>query len=135
MTKREAFVELMAIVDGIECENRDELMEVLEKQIANLDSRAEKARAKAAEKAAVGDALRQAIQNCLTLEPKTVEDLMEEVAAMGFEDITKGKVVARISPLVKSGDAEKAQLRIEGRKVMAYGLPGAFDTEEADEVE
>lgn len=132
MTKRDAFEMLINMVENSDNENKESLIEILEKQIASLDARAEKAREKAAEKAARSDEMREAIYKALTLEPKTAEDLVGDLVLLGFEDVTKNKVVARISPYVKAGEVEKARIEIEGRKVMAYGLPGTFETQDAE---
>lgn len=118
MTKREI---LTAIMNG----TVDEAVKVefCEKEIALLDSKAEKAKARAAAKRAEGDELTEAVASVLT------EDFapIAEIAAMiEGEDVTPAKVAYRLNALVKDGRAEKAELTIpategsKARKVQGY---------------
>lgn len=115
MTKRDYFEAIKEIV----AENT-ELVEFCDKQIEQLDKKAEKAKARAAERKVEGDELRDTIENLLTEEYQIIDDVL---AQLDNEEITKAKVVARLTQLVKNGLAEKAEVKTEdGKKVMAYKL-------------
>lgn len=115
MTKRDYFEAIKEIV----AENTD-LVEFCDKQIEQLDKKAEKAKARAAERKVEGDELRDTIENLLTEEYQIIDDVL---AQLDNEEITKAKVVARLTQLVKNGLAEKAEVKTEdGKKVMAYKL-------------
>lgn len=115
MTKRDYFEAIKEIV----AENT-ELIEFCDKQIEQLDKKAEKAKARAAERKVEGDELRDTIENLLTEEYQIIDDVL---AQLDNEEITKAKVVARLTQLVKNGLAEKAEVKTEdGKKVMAYKL-------------
>lgn len=95
-----------------------DIVEYAEKTIAQLDTKAEKTKENQAKKRAE-DPLKAAIVDVLTAEPQTLDQIMAQV---GGEDTTKAKVVARLTALVKTGVADKAETKIEGRKskVMTY---------------
>ena len=118
MTKREI---LTAIMNG----TVDEAVknEFCEKEIALLDAKAEKAKARAAAKRAEGDELTEIVASVLT------EDFapIAEIAGMiEGEDITPAKVSYRLNALVKAGRAEKAEMTIpategsKARKVQGF---------------
>lgn len=118
MTNREKFDVIGKVFEGYEdAEIRDEILEFVEKQIAALDAKNAKAKERAAIKRANGDALRGAIEDLLTDEPKTVKDIIDEL-----EDntLTPAKVVARMTQLVKADKAIKENVKVEGRKLVAY---------------
>lgn len=124
VTKKEMFEILKNIVRGdsdaeITVE-QDELLSFLDKQIEMIDTKAEKAKARQAEKRAAGDELRAVVQEVLTDEYQTVDEV---VAKIEGEDVTKAKVVARLTSLCKAEIAEKTDVKSEdGRKVKAYRL-------------
>ena len=113
----------------------NDIVDFAEKTIAQLDTKAERAKEKAAEKK-TEDALRNAVAEVLTDTAQTVDEIVAKVAG---EDVTKAKVVARLTALVKAGVAGKAEAKIEGRKgkVMTYFLADngndAVDAEAIDE--
>ena len=91
-----------------------------------LASKAAKAKAKAAEKKAEGDELRDAVQAALTDE---YEPIAEIAARIEGEDVTVSKVTYRLTALVKAGIAEKSEIKVSGegektRKIMGYRLAG-----------
>jgi DNA-binding protein H-NS len=91
-----------------------------EKTIAQLEAKAAKAKAVAAEKKAEGDALKAKVADALTNELQTVADIFEKIDA---EDVTTAKVVYRLTALVKDGVAVKDDVKLEdGRKVKGYAL-------------
>lgn len=98
--------------------------------IAQLDSKAAKARERAAENRAAGDELRAVVKSVLTNELQTVDAITTQVQAVeGYEDVTKSKVIARLTQLTKANVVMKEQIKAGDRRVMAYTL-GAEDTEE-----
>ena len=94
-----------------------ELIDLCDAEIAAIANKAVKAKARAAEKAAEGDELRAAVEAVLTSDPQTAEDILNQIEG---EDLTKAKIVARLTQLIKAGKASKAPLTVNGRKVMAY---------------
>lgn len=120
MTRKDYF---HAIMDGTL--DHDLLVAFCEKEIAAIDHKAEKARERAALKAAEPDVLMDAVLGVLTDEPMLVSDI---VAAIGGDGVTPGKVANRASRLVKDGRATKLTVTVTGedggkaRKLVAYTL-------------
>ena len=119
MTKREKFELIGRVFEGMEIEERDEVLEFIEKEIAAIDAKNAKAKERAAEKRAEGDELQGRILALMGEEPMTINDI---VAALGDEGLTPAKVVARMKNLVKNETVAKAAVKVEGRKLMAYTL-------------
>jgi hypothetical protein len=121
ITKRDYYEILQGIVAAnVADEEKGELLEFLDKQIALIDSKAEKAKARNAEKKANGDELREVVQSVLTDEFQTIDAIVAQIEG---EEITKAKVTARLTSLVNNGIAEKADVKDdEGRKLKAYKL-------------
>lgn len=124
MTKREKFEMLKEIIRGdVSVEMTDEqadLIDFIDTQIASIDTKAEKAKARNAEKKANGDELRDVVQSVLTDELQTIDAILTQIEG---EDVTKAKVTARLTSLVKNGLAEKEEVKDEeGRKLKAYKL-------------
>lgn len=118
ITKKEYYVMLKEVVENSNSENKDELVEFIEKQITLLDNKAAKAKERAAEKRAEGDELRALVEATLTDEYQTIADITEQI---DNEDVTKAKVTARLTQLVKDGLAVKEEAKTEdGKKVMVY---------------
>lgn len=113
MTKRDYYNEIITILGN----ENPELVEFCEKQIEQLDSKAEKAKARAAERKAEGDELRGTIEAILTDDYQTAEEITEQI---DDEEVTKSKVVARLGQLVKQDLAQKEQIDVNGSKRMAY---------------
>lgn len=125
ITKRDYYEMLKEIVypTNADCEmtvEQGELIEFLDKQIALIDSKAEKAKARNAEKKANGDELRDVVQSVLTNDFQTIDAIVAQIEG---EEITKAKVTARLTSLVNNGIAEKTDVKDdEGRKLKAYKL-------------
>ena len=118
VTKKEYYVMLKEVVENSNSENKDELVEFIEKQITLLDNKAAKAKERAAEKRAEGDEWRALVEATLTDEYQTIADITEQI---DNEDVTKAKVTARLTQLVKDGLAVKEEAKTEdGKKVMVY---------------
>ena len=118
ITKVDMFNAIADFIADTDWERKDEAIEFIEKQIDQLKAKAEKAKSRAEEKKIVGDELRDAVANALTNEPQTIDAITATVAE-SF-DVTKAKVTARLTQLVKLGEATKEQVKIDGRKIMVY---------------
>ena len=119
-TKRDYYEMLKEIVLNANVEGATELVEFIDKQVSLIDSKAEKAKARNAEKKANGDELREAVQNVLTDEFQTIDAIVSQIEG---EEVTKAKIKARLTSLVKNGIAEKTDVKDdEGRKLKAYKL-------------
>ena len=120
ITKRDNYEALKEIVEKSNVENAEMLVEFINKQIEMIDNKSAKAKEKAAEKRAEGDELRAVIKSVLTNEYQTVDAITAQIKG---EDITKAKVVARLTQLVNNGEAVKEQGKSEdNKKVMMYKL-------------
>ena len=114
MTNREYFEAIRNEVAG-----NPEFVEFIDAQIASLDKRAESARKRAEKKRAEGDEIRQKVQNVLSETPMTVPEI---VAAIGDENITSAKVVARLKQLVDTEVVTKEKVKFEAGEKMTYKL-------------
>ena len=130
ITKKDYFAMVAEIVDNSNAENKDELMEFIEKQVEALDKKAAKAKERAAEKKAEGDALRDKVEAVLTDEVQVIDQIVE---AIGDEDVTRNKVVARLTQLVKANIAVKEEVKNGSKKVMGYKLKTEEDVAEVTE--
>ena len=118
ITKVDMFNAIADFIADTDWERKDEAIEFIEKQIDQLKAKAEKAKSRAEEKKIEGDELREAVANALTNEPQTIDAITTTVAEIF--DVTKAKVTARLTQLVKLGEATKEQVKIDGRKIMVY---------------
>ena len=118
ITKVDMFNAIADFIADTDWERKDEAIEFIEKQIDQLKAKAEKAKSRAEEKKVEGDELREAVANALTNEPQTIDAITTTVAEIF--DVTKAKVTARLTQLVKLGEATKEQVKIDGRKIMVY---------------
>ena len=125
ITKKDYYTMLKEIVEeskDIETEiSKEELLEFIDKQVTSINAKAEKAKEKAAEKKANGDELREVVQSILTKEYQTIDAIVNQIEN---EEITKAKVTARLTSLVKAGLATKSDLRNEetGKTQKAYKI-------------
>ena len=135
ITKKDFFAAIRTMVEGIETVGNipaDKVIKLVDIQVAEIDAKAAKAKARAGEKKAEGDALRAEVAAHITTEFQTADDITALVE--GFEDITKAKVVARLTQLVNAGIVVKEQIKTEdGRKVMSYKLSESDNTAEDSE--
>lgn len=111
ITKRFVYEQLIALAETGKMElTEDQLKAFAENEIAQLDKKAAKAKEKAAEKKADGDALRDTVEAILTDEFQTVADVSAQIEG---EDVTVGKIRNRLSELVRMGVAEKATVSVD----------------------
>ena len=125
ITKRDRFEEIKTLL----ADNED-IVAFCDNEIALLDGKADKAKARAAKKKAEGDTLQDEVAALLTGELQTIDAIMEGITD---EDATKAKVQARLTKLVNAGVAIKEQVTVEidGKKTkrMAYAILIADDAE------
>lgn len=120
LTKKDYYGMLKDIILTSDVDNKEELEAFVDRQIEIIDNKAEKAKERAAEKKAEGDELRAAIKSVLTEDYQSADDILAQLEG---EDLSKAKIIARLTQLVNNGDAEKAQAKTEdGKKFMTYRL-------------
>lgn len=113
MTKREYFEKIKAMVT----DNAD-LVAFVDAEIAKIDNRNEKAKAKRVAKTGdTADAVRAAVIKALEIDrPITLAEL---VAATNYP---AGKVAYYIRPLIANGEVIKTKAKVDNRKIMTYRL-------------
>jgi hypothetical protein len=127
------FTENADFADGIV--TAEDVVNYASKEQAALANKAAKAKAKAAEKKAEGDDLRDAVEAVLTDEYEPIADVAARVEG---EDVTVAKVTYRLSALVKAGIAEKTEIKVsdgegtKSRKIMGYRLAAVADAVDTD---
>jgi glutathione S-transferase len=126
ITKREMFEAIKEAFETGSCKlEADVVMAFCDKEIAALDSKAAKAKERAAAKKAEADVLMDQVRDVLTGEFQTIADIAAAVAEVNA-DATVSKVTYRLTKLVEAGDAEKTDVSIPGgegvkaRKVKAF---------------
>ena len=129
ITKREMFEAIKAGCTTGEWTVSDvEVAEFCDNEIALLDKKAIKAKERAAEKRAAGDELTDAVRAALTDEFAIIADIAAKVAETYGEDATIARVTYRLTQLVKNGEAENGDVKVEGgegqktRTIKAYRL-------------
>lgn len=119
MTKAMWFEAIKAVVEASDAADKAEMVEFIDAQVELLAKKAEKAKERAAAKKVEGDELREVVRAVLTDELQAIDDIVAQIEG---EDVTKAKVTARLTQLVKAELAEKDQIKVGDRKVMAYRL-------------
>lgn len=115
MTKKDYFEEIKTVLEDAK---ETALAEVMAHEIALLENKAIKNKERAEARKIAGDELRDTISNILIDDLQTVDEIVEQI---DDEEITKAKVVARLTQLVNLNEAIKEQIKTEdGKKVMAY---------------
>ena len=115
MTKKDYFEEIKTVLEDAK---EPALAEVMAHEIALLENKAIKNKERAEARKIAGDELRDTISNILIDDLQTVDEIVEQI---DDEEITKAKVVARLTQLVNLNEAIKEQIKTEdGKKVMAY---------------
>ncbi len=133
ITKRTVYETLIKVAEGeafTDYITAEDLKAFAENELSLMAKKAEKAKERAAEKKAEGDALREVVQSVLTTDYQTIADVTTQIEG---EDVTVGKVTRRLSELVRDGLAEKAKVSVKytdedgkekTKEVMAYKLAG-----------
>ena len=136
MTKAMYFEVIRGIVEGLGAEafpegvSVDDVLDFIDRQVGLLDKRAAASKERAAKKRAASDELTELIYTMIFEAEDfiTADDIVEKI---GDEEVTKNKVTARVSKLVKAGRVAKEQVKLEdGKKRMAYRI-----AEEGEDVE
>ena len=126
ITKREMYEAIKETFETGSCKfDAATVVAFCEKEIASLDSKAAKAKERAAAKKAEADGLTDLVAAALTDEFQVIADIAATVAESDA-DATVSKVTYRLGKLVEAGKAEKTQVTIpategsKARKVQAY---------------
>ena len=115
LTKKDYFEEIKTVLEEA---NEKDLAEVMAHEIELLENKAIKNKERAEARKIAGDELRDTISNILIDDLQTVDEIVDQ---LDNEEITKAKVVARLTQLVNLNEAIKEQVKTEdGKKVMAY---------------
>ncbi len=135
MTKAMYFAGLRELVVNYveDAETAEKYTTWIDEQVALLDKRKESARARAEKKKAESDELTEAIYGVLDENFVTADAITEAVAGEG---VTKSKVVARLTKLVKAERVEKSEIKIEGvGKRVAYRIAPETEVEAEEATE
>ena len=118
-TKTEYFVEIKEIINAAPIDEavREDINTFIDKQIEILAKKAESSKVRQAARKAESDALTDTIYGLLTSEPQTIPQIL---TALDEEDLTRAKVAARLSRLVRDGQATKEKARVDGATVTVY---------------
>ena len=120
LTKKDYYALIKEVLEASDVEAKSELLTFIEKQVEMIENKAEKAKARAAEKKIAGDELREAVKSVLTNEFQTADAITSQVDG---EEVTRAKVISRLGQLVKNGEAEKTDVKTEdNRTVKAYKI-------------
>ena len=130
ITKHEMFANIINVFQtGESAYDPADVIAFCEKEIASLDSKAAKAKERAAAKKAEADVLMDQVKDALTGEFAPIADIAAIVAEVN-PDATVAKVQYRLGKLVEAEVAEKTDLTIpateggKSRKVKGYRLIG-----------
>ena len=128
VTKKEMFnlmLEIFVSRERPDDATADMCAQFCAKEIESLESKAVKAKEYAAKKRAENDTLTDVVLDALTGDYTLIDDIVAAILADGVE-ISKQKVVYRLTKLIEEGAAEKTQMTIpasegkKSRKVTAY---------------
>ena len=138
MTKAMYFEVIRGIVEGLGAEafpegvSADDVLDFIDRQVALLDKRAAASKERAAKKRAASDELTELIYTMI-FEAEDFITADEIVEKIDDEEVTKNKVTARVSKLVKAGRVAKEQVKLEdGKKRMAYRVAEEGEDAEAE---
>jgi hypothetical protein len=130
ITKRDMFTNIINVFQtGESAYDPADVIAFCEKEIAALDSKAVKAKERAAAKKAEADVLLDQVKAVLTADFQPIADIAAAVAEVN-PDATVAKVTNRLTKLVAAEVAEKTDLTIPGvdgaksRKVKGFRMIG-----------
>ena len=112
MTKNEMYSLIAEL-----CADNADVVAFCENEKAALAKKAEKAKARAAEKRAAGDELYAAVLDCVGSEPITAEAVLDMLEG---EDLTVAKIRARLSQGVKNEVLVKETIKVDGKNKVHY---------------
>lgn len=126
ITKKMVLEAIKAAADGMDFGDvvtAEDVIAYADTTIAQLDAKAAKAQERAAKTKAEGDELRAVVESVLSAELQGVDAITAQVNTIeGYEEITKSKVVARLTQLAKMDVVRKEQIKVGDRKVMGYAI-------------
>lgn len=129
ITKTQMFEAIKAVIEASEAPEKEDMVAFIDHQVELIAGKAAKAKAKAAAKKTEGDELRAAVQAVLTDEAQLIDDITAQIEG---EDVTKAKVTARLTQLVKAGIAVREEVKVDKSKRTAYRLATEADLEPAE---
>ena len=113
--------------DGDVTVTAEDLRNYIDTTLDQLNAKNEKAKERAAKKRAEGDELLAVVEGLLTDEYQTGDEIAAQITDA---DVTRPKVTARLTKLIKAGKAHKAEAKTEeGKKVMVYAAGPAPEAE------
>lgn len=136
-TKKSRFESLLKLIvvsvdNDVEGFDFDDLTEFCENEIQHLDSKAIKAKERAAEKRAAGDEIRGWARDALTDTPQTRAELLAAIQETYPDnefvqnELTSNKLVSRLTALIEDGYAVKETMVVgetgAKHKVTVYSL-------------
>lgn len=120
MTKIDCFEQLAGIVEASDVENKEDILKFIQGSIETLENRKRAAQERAEKKKNEPDELADAVKAVLSEELQTADDIAAQIEG---EDVTKQKVVARLTKMVNAGIVRKDSVKTDDkRKVMGYAL-------------
>lgn len=120
MTKVDYFEQLAGIVEASDVENKEDILKFIQGSIETLENRKRAAQERAEKKKNEPDELAEAVKAVLSEELQTADDIAAQIEG---EDVTKQKVVARLTKMVNAGVVRKDSVKTDDkRKVMGYAL-------------
>lgn len=120
MTKVDYFEQLAGIVEASDAENKEDILKFIQSSIETLENRKRAAQERAEKKKNEPDELADAVKAVLSEELQTADDIAAQIEG---EDVTKQKVVARLTKMVNAGIVRKDSVKTDDkRKVMGYAL-------------
>ena len=129
-TQAQYFAEIAGILN--EMPDMEEYVEFLNNRIELLENQAARAKARKAAKEKPEDELMEAVLAQLGESLKTGAEITEALE-VEFPEVSKAKVINRLTKLVKTGVAGKIQVKVgDGKRVMAYALAEFMPSEEED---
>ena len=120
MTKIDCFEQLAGIVEASDVENKEDILKFIQSSIETLENRKRAAQERAEKKKNEPDELADAVKAVLSEELQTADDIAAQIEG---EDVTKQKVVSRLTKMVNAGIVRKDSVKTDDkRKVMGYAL-------------
>ena len=120
MTKVDYFEQLAGIVEASDVDNKEDILKFIQGSIETLENRKRAAQERAEKKKNEPDELADAVKAVLSGELQTADDIAAQIEG---EDVTKQKVVARLTKMVNAGIVRKDSVKTDDkRKVMGYAL-------------
>ena len=120
LTKKEVLLGIRTFINGEDTDvTLEDMVDYIDTTLAQLDKKAEKAAERAAKNKAEGDDLRAKVFALVTDTPQTADEI---TASLGDAEVSKAKVVARLTQLVKSEQVKKEETKIGDSRKMVYSL-------------